>query len=195
RVVRVDLEPREVVRLERPRDADDALGREVEVEVDDRLRVPPGSLPERLEQPGERVEELGGRVAVDPAVATETGHQDARLVARHDDVRLERAIAALDDLATERGDRVVRVELRRARHLPRTGPRRAAVRPVERHRGPSRAAQQLAHRDAEGLRLEVEERVLDPAERLLDDRARALPRPAVELPVDRLDGAGVAPDD
>ena len=142
-VVRVDLEPGEVERLECPRDADDPLGREVEVEVDDRLRLAARPLPERLEQPRQRVEQLGRRVSVGAAVAAEAGHEHARLGARDDDVRLERAVAALDDLAAERGDRVVRVELRRARHLPRPRARRAAVRPVERDRLPRRPAEQL----------------------------------------------------
>ena len=195
RVVRVDLEPREVVRLERPGDPDDPLGREVEVEVDDRLRLAARPLAERLEQPRQRLEQLGRRVAVDAAVAPEAGHQHPRLVARDDDVRLEGAVAALDDLAAERGDGVVGVELRRAGHLPGARARRAAVRPVERDRLPRRAAEELGDRDAERLALEVEERVLDPADRLLHDRARALARPAVEVPVDRLDRARVAADD
>ncbi len=90
-VVRVDLEPGEVERLERARDADDPLRRQVEVEVDDRLRLALRALAERVEQPRQRVEQLRGRVPVDPAVAPEAGHQDARLVAGDDDVRLEGA--------------------------------------------------------------------------------------------------------
>ena len=45
------------------------------------------------------------------------------------------------------------------------------------------------------FRLEVEERVLDPRERLRDDAPGALPGRAVEIPVDRLDGSRIAPDD
>ncbi len=140
-------------------------------------------------------EQLGRRVPVDPAVAPEAGHQHPRVGSRDDDVRLEGREAALDDLAAERRDRVVGVELRRARHLPRARARRAAVRPVERDRVPRRAAIELRDRDAERLALEVEEGVLDPADRLLHDRARALAGPAVEVPVDRLDRAWVAADD
>ena len=143
----------------------------------------------------ERVEQLRRRVAVGAAVAAEPGHQHPRLVAGDDDVRLERAVPALDDLAPERGDRVVRVELRRARDLPCPRARRAAVRPVERDRLARRAAEELRDRDAERLPLEVEERVLDPADRLLDDRPRALAGAPVEIPVDRLDRARVAADD
>src|SRR5262249_34015174 len=49
--------------------------------------------------------------------------------------------------------------------------------------------------DAERLRLEVEERVLDSRDRLRDHRPGALPRAPVELPVDALDGTRVATDD
>ena len=69
------------------------------------------------------------------------------------------------------------------------------MRPVERDRVPRRAAVELRDRDAERLALEIEEGVLDPADRLLHDRARALAGPAVEVPVDRLDRTWVAADD
>ena len=130
-----------------------------------------------------------------PAVAPEAGHQDARLVAGHDDVRLEGPVPALDDLAAERSDRVVRVELRRAGHLPRPRPRRPAVRPVERDRLARRPAEELRDRDAERLPLQVEQRVLDPADRLLHDRAGALARAPVEIPVDRLERPRIAAHD
>ena len=194
-VVRVDLEPGEVEGLERPRDADDPLRGQVEVEVDDRLRLAPRPLAERLEQPRQRVEQLRGRVPVDPAVAPEAGHQHARLVAGHDDVRLEGAVPALDDLAAECGDRVVRVELRRPGDLPRPRAGRPAVRPVERDRLARRPAEELTDGDAERLPLQVEQRVLDAADRLLHDRPRALARPSIEIPVDRLERARIATDD
>ena len=54
----VDLEPEQVERLERLRNADAALRLEVEVEVDDRPRVAAGSVCERLEQPDERIRDL-----------------------------------------------------------------------------------------------------------------------------------------
>ena len=51
RVEQVDLEPREIERLERVRDTQAALGLEVEVEVDDRLRRAERPLGERFQQP------------------------------------------------------------------------------------------------------------------------------------------------
>ena len=96
-----------------------ALRLEVEVEVDDRPRRAAGALGERLEQPHERVGDL---VRLQRAAAlVEARHEHRRLVARDDDVRLERAVAPLDDLAAERGDVVVGGELRRPGHLVRTG--------------------------------------------------------------------------
>ena len=101
----------------------------------------------------------------------------------------------LDDLAPERDDVVVRGELRRPGHLERARARRAAMRPVHRDRLARRPAEELVDGDAERLGLEVEQRVLDPGDRLRDDRARALPGGAVEIPVDRLDRSRIAPDD
>ena len=157
--------------------------------------LPLGALAERLEEPRQRVEQLRRRVSVDAAVATEPRHEDARLVAGNHDIRLERAVPALDDLPSERCDRVVRVELRRARLLPRTSPGCAAMRPVQRDGLARRAAEELSDRDTECLALEVQERVLDPADRLLHDRPRALAGTTVEIPVDRLDRTRVAAHD
>ena len=88
-----------------------------------------------------------------PPSRPKPGHEHAWLVAGDDDVRLERAETPLDHLPAEGCDRVVRVELRRPRDLPRARPRRPAVRPVERDRLPGRAAEQLRDRDAEHLSL------------------------------------------
>ena len=58
-----------------------------------------------------------------------------------------------------------------------------------------RAAEELVDGDAERLSLQVEQRVLDASDRLLDHRPRALPRGAEEIPDDPLDRAGIATDD
>src|SRR5581483_7813567 len=110
-------------------------------------------------------------------------------------VRLEGAEAALDNLAPERRDVVVRGELARPGDGERACPRRAAVRPVRVDRVAGGAAEELVHGDAERLRLQIEQRILDPGERLLDHRARALPRVPVQLPPDPLHRARVAADD
>src|SRR5207247_10945885 len=73
--------------------------------------------------------------------------------------------------------------------------RGAAMRPVHVDGAARRHAEKLVHRHAERRRLEVEERVLDPADRLLDYRAGALARRAKQIPDDALDGARVSPDD
>ena len=91
RVEEVDFEPEQVERLERARDTGDALGLEVEVEVDDRPRRAAGALGERVEQTHERLRDLLGPER--PASLAEPGHQHLRLVARDDDVGLERRVA------------------------------------------------------------------------------------------------------
>ena len=73
----------------------------------------------------ERLRDLVGLQSASALV--EAGHEDLRVVARDDDVRLECAEAGLDDFAAKRRDRVVRVELRCPRHLVRPRPRRPAV--------------------------------------------------------------------
>ena len=76
-----------------------ALRGEVEVQVDDRLRFAARPLGESVEQPHERVLELGRGIALEP-LALEARHQHLRLVAGNDDVRLERLEASFDDLAS-----------------------------------------------------------------------------------------------
>src|SRR4029450_13050757 len=92
------------------------------------------------------------------------------------DVRLECPEAALDHLTSERRHVVVRRELRRVRHLPGARPCRAAMRPIDVDRVARWAPEELVHGNAERLSLQVEQRILDAADRLLDDRAGALAR-------------------
>ena len=142
----------------------------------------------------ERRRELRCRVPVEPR-RPEAGHQHLRLVAGHDDVRLEGAEAALDDLAAERGDVVVGVELRRPGHLPGPRPRRAAMRPVE--RDVSRVGPPKSSYDGDAERLRPSGRAARSRSRRSPSArsTRALPRRAVEIPVDRLDRARIAADD
>src|SRR5438552_3082598 len=57
------------------------------------------------------------------------------------------------------------------------------------------AAEELVDGDSERLCLQIQQCVLDPTDRLLDHRARALPRRAEEVPDDPLDRARIALDD
>ena len=123
----------------------------------------------------------------------EAGMQYLRIVSGDDDVGLEGAEALLHHLAAEVGDVVVRGQLRRPGHLPCPRPRRAAVRPVGRDGVARRAAEELVDRDAQCLPFQVEQRVLDAGDGLGHDRAGALARGAVQIPVDRLHGPRVPP--
>ena len=98
------------------------------------------------------------------------------LSSEQEDVRLERRVAAGHDLLAERA-RCRRASARRdsCSSCAPADPVRAAVRPVEADPVADRPAQQLVDRDAEGPRLDVEQRVLDRADRLLDDAARRRP--------------------
>jgi hypothetical protein len=62
-------------------------------------------------------------------------------------------------------------------------------------RVPHRAAEQLVDRDVQGLGLDVEQRVLDRADRLLDHAAARLAADCVEQRHHRLVGARVLADD
>jgi hypothetical protein len=121
--------------------------------------------------------------------------QHARLVAGDDDVRLEGGEPAIDHLAAERGDVVVRRELRRSGHLPRARTSRSTVRPVDGHLHAQGAAEELVDGHAIRLPREIEECVLDGGDGFRHDPARALPCGAVEIPVDRLPRARIATHD
>ena len=102
RVEEIDLEPEQVERIEGLRDAYAALRLKVEVEIDDRPRAVAGSFTKRLQQPDERVCNLLRSKCAVPCI--EPRHEHLRVVAGNDDVRLEGAVAVLDDLATQRRD-------------------------------------------------------------------------------------------
>jgi hypothetical protein len=69
------------------------------------------------------------------------------------------------------------------------------MRPVEPDAVPYRAAEQLVDRHPKRLRLDVEERVLDRPDRLLDHAAARLAAERVEQRHHRLEGARVLADD
>jgi hypothetical protein len=170
-----------------------ALRLEVEVQVDDGSCSSSRAVGERLQQPRERIGDL---VREERAAAfVESRHEHLRLAPRDNDVRLERSVPVLHDLAAERDDVVVGGELRRSRHLECAGARGAAMRPVHRDRLAGRPPEELVHRDPERLRLEVEERVLDARQGLRDHGAGTLPSRSVEVPVDCLDGPRVPSHD
>jgi hypothetical protein len=68
------------------------------------------------------------------------------------------------------------------------------MRPIDRQTVAQRAAEQFVDRDAERLRLDVDQRILDRRDRHLIDAARRLPRRRIEQSRDRFDRARVAAD-
>ena len=73
-----------------------------------------------------------------------------------------------------------------------TGPRGAAMRPVDHLPLARRAAEQRVHRHPQRLSLDVPKRQLDPRDRLGRDAAGRLPRQAVHVPVASLDRERIA---
>src|SRR5712691_11175073 len=71
----------------------------------------------------------------------------------------------------------------------------AAMRPVEEEPVADRPAEQLIDRDAQGLCLDVDERILDGADRLGIEPAGRLPRCGVEQRRDALHGPRVLTDE
>ena len=168
------------------------LGLHVEVQVEGDADVRPDGPPEGAEERLDVADHLGGdRLVGRPRPAAEAGEVDPRRIARIDDVGLERPVAAADDLLAQPVDVVHRAERRHADRRGVHGPRGPAVGPVDALAEPERPAEELRHGDAERLGLDVPQRELDPRDRLGGDAPGALPRHAVEVPVDPLDGPGV----
>src|SRR4029453_8089099 len=117
-----------------------------------------------------------------------------RRAPRVDDVGLQRPVPAPDDLLAEPEDVVHRIDRRRADDRRVYRPRGTAVGPVDGLAEPERTPEQLRDRHPERLRLDVPQRELDPRDGLRGDAAGTLPRHAVEVPVDPLDGPGILAD-
>jgi hypothetical protein len=195
-VVHVDLHPHHADRRQRLADALRRLRLRVEVEVEGEADVGARGAAEGAEQGLDVLDHLARRVLVRRArAAAEAGEVHPRRVARVDDVGLEGAEAAPDDLLAEPEHVVHGPERGRADQRVAAGARGAAVRPVDELALPQRAAEQLVHRDAQRLGLDVPERELDARDGLGRDAARALPRHAVQVPVAQLDGPRVAADE
>ncbi len=124
--------------------------------------------------------------------AVEARHVDARgrAVEPHD-VGLQALEAARRDLGAgplDVGQRADRVEAGPVLDpVGETDPPGAAMRPVEPQPVAHRAAEQLVHRNAERLCLDVDEGVLDRGDRLLVDAVGGLPGQAVQEGGDLLD--------
>ena len=196
RIARVDLDPEQVVRLHGARHLEEALGFEVEVEVDQDVDVGPRPLAEGRQLITDRGEHVALGVQLRKVVAAgEARRVQARIVVEQEHVGLERGVA-LGDHFPAGGDDVVERAQRRDLHGLRPGQAiGAAVRPVEADALAHRAAEQRVDRHAQRLRFDVQERVLDRADRLLDHAAARLTADRVEQRDHRLVGSRVHADD
>src|SRR5206468_4477390 len=95
----------------------------------------------------------------------------------------------------EGGDVVVGFERRRAEQVAQAGARGAAVRPVQTHAVAERPAEQLVHRHAERLGLDIPERQLDARDGLVAHAAEGLARVSEHVPVQALDRPRILADE
>ena len=203
RVVDVELDPQQRHVVERADEPQEALGAGVEVDVEHELDVGPGAVAQRLQVHQDVADERRVHVQAGRRRRAEAGHpavRPAALVAEQ--VGLERREALLAGIGAGPAD-AVEVGDRRCVVVGMVDAPARAVRPVDRHRVAMAAAEEVVHRDAERLRLRVEQRVLDRAERLAAQAVRRRPRGRRERAADRLvvvhvapgQPLGVAPDD
>ena len=180
RVVRVDLQPGQVERRDRLGDALEALGLEVEVDVemDAHLRADRGTDGrELIAQPAQQpVVPVQFRPARRAAEAWHVGGGLA--VLDRDDVGLQRAEARPLHLLGMARQVVVAVQRRHAHQRRAAHAVGAEMRPVDRDAVADRSAEQRIDRHAIGLAGHVEQRVLDRGDRLLVDAAARLARDA-----------------
>ena len=196
RVVGIDLVPEQFVRVERVHDLQQPLGAEVEVEVQQYVHVGAGALAERFDLRPQRVDDL----ALDVQVGLAGGHVEARRpeprpVVEKEHVGLQAGEARLARLAPLRAHIVERGQGRRGvrvRVLYAVG---AAMRPVDPHPVAHRPAEQFVDGDSVMLRLDVEEGVLNGADRLAHYAARRRARRRVEQPVEAFGRSRVLADD
>ena len=194
-VAGVDLDPEEIERLHRARHLEEALGLEVEVEVDQDVDVRPGALAERRELIADRAQHVALGIELGEAfVAREARRVQPGPLVEQENVGLERAVALPDHFLAQRDDVVEGAQGRELHGLRPGQPIGPAMRPVEPDALAHRAAQQLVDRDAERLGLDVEQRVLDRADRLLHHPAAGLAADRVEQRRHRLVGARVLAD-
>ena len=127
-------------------------------------------------RPGRCAHRVAVRVAIaaDPARPIEIG----RVAIEHDEVAFQRVVAGVAHPRAQARDVVERADRIDTKGLVVGDVIAAAMRPVEPDRVAQRAAQHLMHRDAQRLRLDVDQRVLqrpDGARRGADRHAPAAP--------------------
>ena len=197
RVSRVDLDPEEIERLHGAGHGDEALRLVVEVEVHEDVHVRPRALPES----GELIPDGAHHVAVGVqlgkalARAGKARRIGARVVPQQEHVGLERGVALGHHFLAELDHVVERADGRDLQLLGVAHPVRPAMGPVEADALAHGAAQELVDGNPQSARLDVQQRVLDGGDGLLDHAARGLPPQRVHGGDVRLPRARVLADD
>ena len=158
-VLVVDLQPEQVERLKRPADGDGALGLEVVVDIQADVDVGADGLAHRSDLLDCVPDQVGRSVLV--VRASEHVVDDRWVLARKDDVGLERGVACVHGLAGAVGDVLHRAQLGDAPLLGHPRPVGGEVRPVHPLLVPERAADQPVHGHAVELALDVPQGKLD----------------------------------
>ena len=195
-IARVDLDPEQIVGLHGARHLQEALGFEVEVEVDQDVDIRAGALAKGGQLIADRADHVALGIELGKVVAAgEAGCVQARTIVEQKDVGLERRIAVGDHLLPCRHDIVERAQRRDLHGLGPGETIGAAVRPVQSDALAHRAAEQLVNWNAEGLGLDVQKRVLDRADGLLDHATGGLAADRVQQRDHCLVGPRVHADD
>jgi hypothetical protein len=192
RVLVVDLEPEEVVGLERPTHADRLARLEVDVDVQADADVRTDGIPHRRDLRHRLLHDVARRhlvVWAEPAL-----RDGARRLARPDDVGFERGVATRGRLARGVGQILQRLERLHAEQLPVVRAVRRQVRPVDPLAVAMRPAHELVDRHAQRLAGQIPQRQLDPGDRLLGRTVGRLADGAIEIDVMLLDSRRILPD-
>ena len=135
-----------------------------------------------------------GRVLIRAAHAAAEPAAKGGILARHQDIRLQRREPARLHLLAQRRNRIPRINRRRPQNIVMPYPRAAAMRPIHPHLIARRPPEQLRHRNPQRLRLNVNERAIQPRDSLRRDAPRTLPRNAIHILKPHLKRARILPN-
>ena len=194
RLVHIDLQPQHIELLQNLRDPQRPLRLEVEVQIQVQINIIPHRVAERPDKLLDMRHQPLRRVLIRAAHAAAEPAPESRVLARHQDIRLQRREPARLNLLAQRRHRIPRIYRRRPQDVVMPNPRAAAMRPIHPHLIARRPPEQLRHRNPQRLRLDVYERAIQPGDSLRRDAARTLPRNPIHILKPHLKRARILPN-